>query len=57
MTNQPEGYDEDRAHASRQCCSRPSCVNAAIAWVAGKTNETAYWVPDDRHGFIGEWER
>lgn len=52
VTNQPEEYDARRAHASRQCCSRPSCVDAAISWVAGRTNETAYWIPDDTREVI-----
>lgn len=41
VTNQPDGYDPSRAHASISTCDRPECVATSIAWVASKTNETA----------------
>jgi hypothetical protein len=46
VTNQPDGYDRNRAHAARNCCDRPACIEAAKSWAAGITNETAYYVPD-----------
>ena len=50
VTNQPDEYDDKRPHASIACCSRPTCVSNAIAWVAGQTNEPAHWVPDPPKG-------
>lgn len=52
VTNQhpDDPYDPASPHASRACCSRPSCVSAAIAWVAGQTNETAHYYDDEERG-------
>jgi hypothetical protein len=46
VTNQPDGYDASRPHASRTVCDRPSCIAHAIQSVAGRTNETAVYVSD-----------
>lgn len=50
VTNQPSGYDLNRAHASTTVCGRDECVADAIRWVAGTTNETAVYVSDASRG-------
>lgn len=47
VTNQPDSLDLKRSHAARTVCDREPCITAAKRWVAAKTNETAYYVPDD----------
>jgi hypothetical protein len=46
VTNQPDGYDPNRAHASRTVCGRQECIDAAKSYVAGFTNEHAVFIPD-----------
>jgi hypothetical protein len=46
MTNQPGGYDPDRAHAAASVCDRDECQKKARFWVQGVTGETAVYVPD-----------
>jgi hypothetical protein len=46
VTNQPGEYDPNRPHASVTCCNRGVCRDKAKRWVAGQTNETAYFIPD-----------
>jgi hypothetical protein len=50
VTNQPGAYDKSRPHASTVVCDRPECQARAIRWVAGMTNETAVYVPDETKG-------
>ena len=47
VTNQPGEYDSTRALAARSVCARQPCIDAAISWVAGDTNETAVHVVDE----------
>jgi hypothetical protein len=52
VTNQPEGYDAQRAHAARTVCDREECIRAAMRWVAAETNETAHLVVDKPAGVV-----
>lgn len=51
VTNQPEEYDNARAHRSTWVCSDPACVMDAMAWVTRGTGEKAWW----RVGTTGDW--
>jgi len=50
VTNQPIGHDYDRSLASRVVCDRQACIDAAISWVAGQTNEPATHLRDADRG-------
>jgi hypothetical protein len=39
VTNQPDGYDKTRAHASTMVCSREVCIEDAKRWVKAVTQE------------------
>ena len=41
VSNQPDGYDRSRPHASTMTCDRPACIAAAKAWVEKVTKEPA----------------
>jgi hypothetical protein len=47
MTNQPDGIDLNRSHASTEVCHRPECQEKARFWVQGFTGEPATYVPDE----------
>lgn len=47
VTNQPDGYDPTRPHASMAVCDREKCIAYAIKEIAGETNETASYVADN----------
>jgi hypothetical protein len=46
VTNQPDGYDASRPHASTVVCDRAECIDKAKRWVAAETNQTAHHLPD-----------
>lgn len=46
VTNQPDGYDKSRPHASTQVCDRDACIKKATFWVQGVTGESAVLVLD-----------
>jgi len=46
VTNQPHGYDRDRAHASAAICGDPSCRARALAWVWKLTKEQGQYISD-----------
>ena len=48
VTNQPDGYDKSRGHASTEVCGSPSCRADAIAWVWRKTGEHGVYVSDKK---------
>ena len=48
VTNQPDGYDKSRGHASTEVCGDPSCRADAIAWVWRKTGEHGVYVSDKK---------
>lgn len=43
VSNQPDGYDSTRPHASRSCCDRDKCIATAVQWVVLQTNEPAFF--------------
>lgn len=46
VTNQPGGYDRNRAHAAVTVCGDPSCRARAFAWVWEKTKEPGVYISD-----------
>jgi hypothetical protein len=46
VTNQPDGYDSNRAHASAAICGDPSCRARALAWVWNLTKEQGHYISD-----------
>jgi hypothetical protein len=46
VTNQPDGYDHNRAHASVAVCGDPSCRARALAWVWNLTKEQGHYISD-----------
>lgn len=46
VTNQPDGYDHNRAHASVSVCADPSCRARGLAWVFAKTEEQGTYISD-----------
>lgn len=46
VTNQPDGYDRNRSHASTQVCGRPKCRAIALAWVRRQTGEPGVYISD-----------
>jgi hypothetical protein len=46
VTNQPDGYDHNRAHASAAICGDPSCRARALAWVRQLTGEPGHYISD-----------
>lgn len=46
VTNQPNGYDGSRAHASVSICGDPSCRARAFAWVWNLTKEQGHYISD-----------
>jgi len=46
VTNQPEGYDKNRAHAAITVCGDPSCRARGMAWVWKRTGEHGTYVSD-----------
>jgi hypothetical protein len=52
ITNQPESLlpgatsDKARPLCSVTTCERPECIKKYKRYVAGESNETAYYVPD-----------
>lgn len=48
VTNQPDGYDKNRPHASVAICGSPTCRARAMAWVHQKTHEQPTYVSDSR---------
>lgn len=46
VTNQPDGYDRERAHASVAVCGDPTCRARALAWVRAKTGEPGVYISD-----------
>jgi hypothetical protein len=53
VTTHPDGYVPGEAHAARNCCDRPDCIQAATSWCAGKANRTAHWSPDPQPARTG----
>jgi hypothetical protein len=47
VTNQPDGYDHNRAHAAVSVCGGPSCRARALAWVWEKTSEQGVYISDN----------
>jgi hypothetical protein len=45
ITNQPDGFDRDRPHASTSVCDREECQQKARFWVQGTTGEAGVYVP------------
>lgn len=39
VSNQPDGYDPERAHASTVICARVECQDDAREWVLAHTRE------------------
>ena len=48
VTNQPDGYDRNRAHASIAICGDPSCRAGALAWVWNMTHEQGQYISDSQ---------
>lgn len=46
VTNQPDGYDHNRAHASVSVCGDPTCRAGGLAWVRAKTGEPGVYISD-----------
>ena len=46
VTNQPDGYDHNRAHASVAVCGDPTCRARGLAWVWKKTREQGHYISD-----------
>lgn len=46
VTNQPDGYDRNRAHAAVTVCGDPSCRARALAWVWEMTKEQGHYISD-----------
>lgn len=46
VTNQPDGYDRNRAHAAVSVCGDPSCRARALAWVWKMTKEQGHYISD-----------
>ena len=46
VTNQPWGYDPQRAFAIQQVCDRPVCIRVAMVWVSAWTGEEAEYVDE-----------
>ena len=46
VTNQPDGYDAKRAHASVSICGDPTCRARALAWVWNLTKEQGHYISD-----------
>ncbi|URM86996.1 hypothetical protein SEA_RUCHI_28 [Arthrobacter phage Ruchi] len=46
VTNQPDGYDHNRAHASVAVCGNPTCRARALGWVYRLTGEHGTYVSD-----------
>lgn len=46
VTNQPDGYDHNRAHAAVSVCGDPSCRARGLAWVWEKTKEQGVYISD-----------
>lgn len=46
VTNQPDGYDKNRAHASVSVCGQPTCRARGLAWVWDKTHEQGTYISD-----------
>jgi hypothetical protein len=46
VTNQPDGYDHNRAHASVAICGSPTCRARALAWVWNLTKEQGQYISD-----------
>ena len=42
-----EPFDRDRPHSSVTVCDEAACIAKAQRYVAGNTNETAIYQPDD----------
>jgi hypothetical protein len=57
VTNQPNGYDPDRACASVTVCPDPSCRARAMGWVYKVSGEHGVYVSDSdrkKHGTTTE---
>jgi len=50
VTNQPNGYDRNRAHASIAICGQPECRAKALAWVWKTTKEQGHYISDSSRG-------
>ena len=43
VTNQPDGYDPNRSHASTTVCDREECRENATRWVEQETGESGVY--------------